>query len=190
MKRILSILVILCLTTAAVFADVDGDEYDDGYVYQQNGAGDQFLKIELGALFPLNFDKHLKTGFEVGIGYYKFITPTFGAGGELFVTNNFSVGSKALFLIPITAGIFYQPTIDKFEFPLSFNAGFSTETWANMSYWPALTTKTSAGAYYRMSDSWSFGGSATLWTVSEFLNKGKNRTGIFMTGALNARYHF
>lgn len=190
MKRILSILLILCLCTAAVFADDEGDEYDDGYEYLQNGTGDQFLKIELGALIPLNFEKHLHTGFEVGLGYYRFLTDTLAVGGELAITNNFSIGKKALFIIPVTGGVIYQPVAGKFEFPLSFNVGFSTETWANMSYWPALTTKTSAGAYYRMSESWSFGGSTTLWTLTEYMNKGKNKTGLFITAAINARYHF
>ena len=58
MKRFISILSVILLLSAAVFADDyydDDEEYDDGYVYEQNGAGDQFLKIDLAANFPLNF---------------------------------------------------------------------------------------------------------------------------------------
>jgi len=190
MKRILSILLTLCLCTAAVFADDQGDEYDDGYEYEANGAGDQFLKLELDVLFPTNFDKHLKTGFAVEIGYYKLLTSTFGIGAELLVSNNFSIGGKALFMIPITGGIVYQPSLGKFEFPIFLNAGFTTETWANMSYWPALTLKASAGVYYRLSESWSFGGSSSVMTVSEVFNKDQNKTGVFVTAGINARYHF
>ena len=190
MKRILSILLTICLCSALVFADEQGDEYDDGYDYQSNMSGDQLLKLELDGHFPLNFDDHLKAGFGINIGYYKFIAPSLAVGGELTVTNNFSIGGKALFIIPITFGAMYQPQIGKFEFPIMANIGFATETWANQSYWPALTARASAGCYYRMSESWSFGGSTTLTTVTEYMNKGKNYTGVFLSAGINARYHF
>ena len=57
MKRILLILLTLSIFTTSIFAQEEqGDIYDDGYVYEQNGRGDQFLKINLGTLIPLNFD--------------------------------------------------------------------------------------------------------------------------------------
>lgn len=49
MKKLLSILAILCLFSSVMFADEEGDEYDDGYTYEQNGAGDQFIKIDVMA---------------------------------------------------------------------------------------------------------------------------------------------
>lgn len=191
MKRILSILLTLCLCSMAVFADEQGDEYDDGYVYQQNGAGDRFLKIELDGLFPLNFGDSLKPGFGVNLGYYKFFSDKFAVGGEVMVTNSFSIGNKALFMIPLTGGIIFQPSAGKFEFPLLLNVGLATETWASMSYWPALTFKASAGVYYRFSESWSFGASTSFMSITELFAKNqKQQTGMFVTGALNARYHF
>lgn len=192
MKRILSIFLTLCICTAMFFADEPGDEYDDGFVYQQNGAGDQFLKIELDGFFPLNFGETLYPGFGATIGYYKFLTSMFGVGGELSVTNNFSIGGKALFMIPITFGGFFQPTLGKFEFPIHVNVGLSTETWANMTYWPALTVKASLGAFYRVSESWSFGLSGTILSISEFANsdKQKRKSGLFAVAGINARFHF
>lgn len=189
MKRILSILFILCLCTSAIFADEEGDEYDDGYEYQQNGPGDQFLKIELGGLFPLNFHGTLRPGFEANLGYYRFLTSNFGVGGEIVITDSFSIGGKPLYMIPVTAGCIYQFEISKFEIPLLFNIGLSTETWASMTYWPSLTVKGSAGLYYRMTESWSFGGSTTLFSITEFKNP-SDKTGLFITAGLNARYHF
>ena len=62
MKRFFSIMLTLALCSAFVFADEPGDEYDDGYVYTQNGQGDQFLKLELSGLFPLNFGKQVYPG--------------------------------------------------------------------------------------------------------------------------------
>ena len=54
MKRFISIISAILLLSSAVFAEDDydgGDFYDDDYVYEQNGAGDQFLKIDISALF-------------------------------------------------------------------------------------------------------------------------------------------
>ena len=56
MKRFISIVSAILLLSAAVFAGEydDGDEYDDGFVYEQNGAGDRFLKVDLGVNFADN----------------------------------------------------------------------------------------------------------------------------------------
>ena len=46
MKRFISILSAILFLSASIFADNyydDEEEYDDGYIYEQNGAGDQFL---------------------------------------------------------------------------------------------------------------------------------------------------
>ena len=88
MKRFISILSVILLFSAAVFADEyfdDDEEYDDGYVYEQNGTGDQFLKIDLGANFPLNFGSQLYVGGLVSIGYYKFLDQYFALGGDVLV---------------------------------------------------------------------------------------------------------
>ena len=54
MKRFLTILTaLLILSGTAITAQEQGDEYDDGFVYKNNGAGDNFLKFGLGAIFPL-----------------------------------------------------------------------------------------------------------------------------------------
>ena len=43
MKRLFSILIALILLSGAVFADDnEGEEYIDDYIYDSNGAGDQF----------------------------------------------------------------------------------------------------------------------------------------------------
>ena len=76
MKRFISILISLILCTTALFSQDynDEDEYDDGYVYEQNGEGDQFLKIDLGANFPLNFGSQLNIGAAASVGYYYFLS--------------------------------------------------------------------------------------------------------------------
>ncbi len=208
MKRFISILSAILFLSAAVFADSyydDDEEYDDGYVYEQNGAGDQFIKIDLGANFPLNFGKQLNVGGLVSIGYYRFLDKYFALGGDVLVGYNVSIGKKPLFEVPVAFGAMYQPYIGKFEFPLMVNIGIATISCQSMTYFPALTAKFTGGAYYRFSESWSFGLSSTTYWIPQFFLLDKNTNGkredeglpkqkfdqaFFTSACLSVRYHF
>jgi len=204
MKRIISILSAILLLSAAVFADdsSEGDEYDDGFVYEQNGAGDQFLKIDLGANFPLNFGSQLNVGGMVSIGYYRFLNQYFAVGGDVLIGYNVSIGKKALFEVPVVLGVLYQPYIGKFEFPLMFDLGIATISCQSMTYFPALTAKFTGGAYYRITETWSVGLSSTTYWVPQFFLIGeinsKDHTyrgydfdqALFTSACLTVRYHF
>ncbi len=199
MKRFISILSAILFLSAAVFAEDyydDGDEYNDGYVYEQNGAGDQFLKIDLAANFPLNFGSQLKVGGLVSVGYYQFLNQYFAIGGDVLVTYNISVGKKPLFMVPITVGAMFQPYIGKFEFPMMLNIGIATISCQSMTYFPAFTAKFTAGAYFRYSETWSFGiTSTTYWIPQWFLMDSATRghaanNGFFTSAGLSVRYHF
>ena len=199
MKRFISILSVILLLSAAVFADEyydDDEEYDDGYVYEQNGAGDQFIKIDLGASFPLNFGQQLKVGGLVSIGYYRFLTQYVALGGDVIVGYNLSIGKKPLVTVPITFGAMYQPYIGKFEFPLMLNIGFATMSCQSMAYFPAFSAKFTGGAYYRYSESWSFGLSTTTYWIPQFFWLDENTRGhdpdhgVFTSACLSVRYHF
>ena len=197
MKRFISILSVVILFSAAVFAadNSDADIYDDGYVYEQNGAGDQFLKIDLSANFPLNFGSQLYVGGQVSVGYYRFLNQYFAVGGDLILGYNLSIGKKPLFSVPVTFGVMYQPYVGKFEFPLMLNVGFATLTCQSMTYFPAFTAKFTGGAFYRFSESWSFGlSSTTYWIPQWFLFENpkvhKADNGFFTSAGLSVRYHF
>ena len=196
MKRIFTLLVILSVFAGSVFAQEDDgpDIYEDDFEYLQNGPGDQFLKIELGAIFPLNFDGKLYPGVQATLGYYRFLTTWLAVGGELSVSSQFSIGNKALCMVPITFGAMFQPTYKKFEFPIFVTAGIADHTWANSTYFPAFTLKTEAGAFYRFTEAWSFGLlSYFMWSVEKPWtdeNKGKDYHGLFQTASLAVRYHF
>ena len=193
MKRFISILFSLILCTTALFSQDynDEDEYDDGYVYEQNGEGDQFLKIDLGANFPLNFGSQLYVGAAASVGYYYFLSNNFAIGGDAILGYNLSVGKKPLVTVPITFGVVYQPYIGKFEFPFMLNVGFATVSCQQLMYFPALAMKVSAGAYYRWSETWSFGLSAhAYWIPLWYTNKDYNDNGLFASVDLGVRYHF
>ncbi len=191
MKRFISLFMIICLSTAAIFADEPGDEYDDGFVYEQNGAGDQYLRIDILAQFPLNFDGQLYPGMAASIGYYRFITGNLALGGDVHLSYNLSIGKKSLISVPITVGILYQPYIGKFEFPMSVGIGISATTIQNMTYFPSFAAKANVGAYYRFMESWSAGIFGTaFWIPQWFKDSEKNDNGFFAAVGLGARYHF
>ena len=193
MKKILSLIISLFLITTFAFAEDSnasgGDEYEDHYVYEINGAGDQFLKVNLGGLFPLNFKGQLYPGGAAEIGYYRLLTSNLGVGAEFGASYNVSIGEKMLVLIPITAGVLFQPTIGKFEIPVTVSLGAAYETFQNMNYFPSLTAKVNAGVYYRLNDVCSLGISSTALWIPQWSSKGFDQ-GLFTTVALSARYHF
>ena len=193
MKRFISLLLIFLTLSVCLFAQEEEEEIpeDDVYVYASNGAGDQFLKIKLGAIFPLNFKGQLKTGGMESIGYFKFLSENIALGGELGATYSISIGEKVLVMIPITFGAMYQPYIGKFEFPLYAEIGVANQTWQNIEIFPTMVTKLSAGAYYRITDSVSFGLSTDFyWVPQWFKDSSKNFNGLFQTAELGLRYHF
>ncbi len=196
MKRFFSFIFIILAFSSFIFAQDNPERDEDGfldevYVYDSNGAGDQFLKINLGALFPLNFKHQLQTGGEATIGYYKFLTKNLAVGGEFSATYGVSIGEKVLVMIPITFGVMFQPYIGKFEFPMFAEIGIANQTWQNLEIFPTMAAKLSAGAYYRISDSVSLGFSTDfLWIPQWFKDSSKNYNGLFETAAIGLRYHF
>ena len=193
MKRLLTILVALLVFSGTVFAQEEGDFYDDGYIYEQNGAGDQYFKADLFANFPLSFGNKLYVGGAFTIGYYRFLNSLIAAGGELSPTYNVSIGVKSLIMVPITLGAVIVPTINKFEFPIGLSLGITSSTFDNTtSYFPSFTAKAYLGGFYRINESWSVGLSGYfLWTPQIFADAPeKNYHGLFATAGLSMRYHF
>lgn len=191
MKRFFSTILLLLICSTAIFAQEQGDEYDDGYVYEQNGNGDQFLKINLGLQIPLNFQGQLNKGGSFNIGYYRFINGWLALGGEAGVSYDISIGSKVLVVVPITFSALFQPTFNKFEFPIYVDIGMSYETWQNINYFPAFTAKLSLGAYYRLNEMCSFGLSFDYFFIPEtYEDSSKNFVGNFLGIKIGARYHF
>lgn len=193
MKRFISILLTVCLCTTAIFAYEydDDDDYDDGYVYEQNGAGDQFLKIDIMGTFPLNFDGQLHTGGGLALGYYRFLSSNFGLGGSAIIGYNVTIGKKSLVTFPVTFGALYQPYAGKFEFPMTLEIGFATSSCQGLTYFPGFAAKATGGVYYRFTEAWSAGlsGSA-FWLPQWKKDSDLTRHGLFATGGLCARYHF
>ena len=195
MKRFLFSIIILSLFSMSLFGqetyDEDENTYDDVYVYDSNGAGDKFLKISVGALFPLNFEHQLKTGGEISIGFYQFISKNLAIGGEFTPTYNQTIGEKILVMFPVTFGVMFQPYIGRFEFPLLAEIGVANETWQNMEIFPTFVSRLSAGAFFRITDSISLGFATDfMWFPQWFKDTSKNFNGLFESATISLRYHF
>ena len=192
MKRFFSLLLIFLTLSTFLFAQEEEETNEDEvYVYSPNGAGDQFLKISLGAAFPLNFKGQLGTGGKASLGYFRFLTETLAVGGELSASYNVSIGEKVLVMIPITFGAMFQPYIGRFEFPLYAEIGVANQTWQNLEIFPSFATKLSAGAYFRITDAVSVGLSTDFFWIPEwFRDSSKNFNGLFETAEIGLRYHF
>ncbi len=191
MKKIVALLCVLFLSCGFIFADESADEYDDGYVYETNGKGDQLLKIALMPVIPLNFGDKLKTGAAAELGFFRFISNNVALGGEVCASFNATIGKNALTMIPITFNVMYQPTFGNIEVPLSAGAGIGYETVQNVSYFPSLVVNAEAGAFYRFSEMWSFGGEGKfLWIPQWCKDSSDNRNKFFACAVICARYHF
>lgn len=191
MKKILSIILISLLCATSVFAENQGDEYDDGYEYKTNGAGDQMMKMEINGFFPVNFGKQLKPGAGATLTYLQFISDDFAIGGGLSLLTCLSIGNKSFIQIPITLSAMYEPTIGKFEFPIELSVGAAVHTMASHTFFPALVVKGSAGVYYRITETWSVGASGTyIYSPEWFKDSSKNFNGMFALAGLDVRFHF
>ena len=195
MKRFFSLLLIFLTLSTFLFAqeyDDDGFPEDDVFVYASNGAGDQFLKISLGAIFPLNFNGQLRTGGKASLGYFRFLSENLAIGGELGATYSVSIGEKVLVMLPITFGAMFQPYVGRFEFPLYAEIGVANETWQNMEIFPTFVSKVSAGAFFRITDSVSVGAFTDFFWMPQWFIKdpSKNFNGFFETVEIGLRYHF
>lgn len=194
MKRIITLFLSLFLMTGFIFAQdsEEGDDYDDGYVYERNGAGDQFVKADFYAHFPIGFNNKLYVGGGFSIGYYRFFTNWLALGGEVSPTYNVSIGNKSLITVPVTVGAIVQPTLGNFEFPVGITAGIASSTWANnVTYFPSFAAKAYAGVYYRINDSWSVGVDGSFFWIPQWLpDPTLNYHGLFASAGLALRYHF
>lgn len=189
MKKIFALLCIFFVCSAFVFADEQGDEYDDDYTYELYGAGDQFLKIGLIPFIPLNFGGKVHVGGAAEIGYYRFLNNWLAIGGDVSFSFNMTIGSNTLTLIPIVFGVTMQPSIKKIDIPIQLGIGIAYESAQNANYFPGFVMKAEVGAYYRVIESWSFGLFCGFYWFPQW-TKTTNDNGLFLAPAITARYHF
>ena len=176
--------------------DDDEDIYDDGsdFVYQQNGPGDQYLNIRIMPNFPLNFDKKIKIGGQITVGYGRFITSWLAVGAEVAFGYNPTIGNNMYTYIPITANATFLPAIKKFEIPITFNIGIAIENYLSNTFFPAFIMRGGAGLYYRINENWSAGiESFFTYMPQTYVKKDKRKYNDYLnilSVSAGMKYHF
>lgn len=204
MKRIITALCLALLCFSPVFAQSSGSEepsFDNQFFMTQKG--DQYLRIGLSGVFPLNFpsvdklftqERKLSAGGAGYIGYHYFLTNKFAIGADAGFGFNATIGKHMFHYIPVTVTATYQPSIGNFEFPLTLGIGGAWEAYNGYTYFPGLVIKPQVGVHYRPLQSWSFGGELSYMFLPQFAHlydkEAKNYLGQFAELAIVARYYF
>ena len=201
MKRFFALFCALIITTTAVFAQADEEDSDDKFsvAYQLNEPGDQYINIGLMVTFPLNFGGDfprfkkgkLQTGGAGTLGYHRFLTSWLDLGFDIAFGYCPTIGENIFTYIPFLLSVTVQPSLKRFEFPITMAAGFASESYLNRTYFPGFVLKPQAGVFYRVSPSWSFGLKGDFMYMPQWYNdSSKNDYGIFASCMIAARYHF
>ena len=200
MKKFIAICCTVFLFSTAVFSQ-EQDEDDDRFAveYRMNEPGDQFINIGLMVTFPLNFggdfplyrEGQLSTGGAGTIGYHRFLTSWFAVGLDVSFGYNPTIGENMFTYVPFVFCFTLQPTIKKFEFPITMGIGAAVESYLNRTYFPGLTLKPEAGIFYRVTPSWSFGIKGNFMYLPQWYEDSENNDhGNFSSVVIAARYHF
>lgn len=175
--------------------------------YDHRVTGDRSLTIQLGPLQPLAFQSfsggfaktNLSTGGTLGIDLDFYLNDTVRLGGGLRGKATLSPNNSTLFMVPITFRATWDLKATLFglaaSFPVGLGAGFSfTNFRTSTSFDPILMP--TAGAYWNMSSSWSFGLDTSVWAVFQpyfaggTVPSGDSRIAWFTDLTLGAIYHF
>lgn len=207
MKRVIAALCGFLLLTTTVFAQDDSDENETvnekhDVSFNLNQPGDQFINIALMATFPMNFGGSfplyrtgkLNTGGAGMLGYHRFLTSWFALGADINFGYNPTIGNNIFTYVPIMVNMTVQPWFKRLEFPVTLGVGAAMESYLSRTYFPGLVLKGSAGAFWRVTPSWSFGLSYDFMYMPQWYQKEDKRQyndyGIFSSIQLGARYHF
>jgi hypothetical protein len=167
----------------------DNPEVSDNFVYKVNQKGDQLIKINIIADFPV-IPANLTIGGSGSLGYAYYFSDAFSVGGDAAFSYSKTVGNNIFLFVPLTVKAAYQFTAGKFEFPLGLSIGIAAQNYLDRAYW-GLIVRPEVGAYYRYSQDWSFGIQTGLSILPQWYeNTEYNRVGYIISAELSARYHF
>jgi hypothetical protein len=191
--RTLAALLFLLAGTFSAVAQASELKYD------HRVAGDRALTIQLGAVFPEAFQTfsgsfapaNLTVGATLGIDLDFYLDENWRLGGGLKGKASWTPNAATLFMVPVTFRATYEFKYYPFSFPVGLGAGVCFTSLRSASSFDPVLMPT-AGAYWNMSSSWSFGGNVSQWIVFQpFYSKvSDSRIGYFTDLTLAAVYHF
>lgn len=169
------------------------------FVSQFNQRGDQYVKISLMGVFPLNFggdfpiyrDGQIAFGGSGELGYHKFLLSWLALGFDIAFGYNPTLENNMFTWVPLFLTLTVQPTFWRFEIPITVGVGGAYETYMKYNYFPGFVFKPQLGVFFRISPGWSFGLETQFMVMPQTCkNSDRNFTGLFQTLGVSARYHF
>ncbi|MCL1959776.1 MAG: hypothetical protein FWF68_09265 [Spirochaetes bacterium] len=200
MRKAGVILLFLLTILPFLLAAQENDDPEWDYYYTDfYSRGDQTFIISLGTVFPtlfMNNGHKINHKFSPPVGgtgslsYQYYFNPNVLIGGEVGGMFLPTLGNNTLFIITVGVKGGYQFYYRKFEFPLSVTLGVSWHRYLGMGYFGPFL-KGGGAAFYRFTNSWSFGLNANWFWFPEWTRKKReNVHGNMIDLTLCARYHF
>lgn len=200
MTRLRAVLAVFFLAAGTLPLTAQATEL----TYDHRVAGDRALTVLIGPVLPEAFQTFggsfaptnlYAVGGTLGLNLDFYLDEHWSLGGSLRGNATFSPNSNTLFLVPVTFRANYEFQFFPFSFPVGMGAGICFTTYLDSTNLDFILMPT-AGAYWNMSSSWSFGISVTQWMVFEPYSGGgsvpssDSRIAYFLDPSLAAIYHF
>ncbi len=200
MKQVIISVVLALAGLSLATAQETGPstQPESNFDYEPIRAGDQYIRMGLGAGIPLfnmtpdgiERETNLNLGGTGSIGYSRYLNSKIAVGGEITFAFNTTIGGNMFFYLPLTFKSTYEFVYRRFHFPVSLGAGFAFQT-HNANYYFGPMLKPELGAYWKYSPDWSFGMTAAWSLVPQWYTDSEyNRTGNFLDINAGFRYHF
>jgi hypothetical protein len=167
--------------------------------------GDSVFNINLGLIFPVAFSVGDVSQYDPPVGGSGMLSASFFLNSHVFtgfgVQGMFTptIGEHMLYIVQMGPHIGYEWVAGRFEFPLSFTAGWAWEMYLDHLYF-GFFAKPQFSALFRAFTDWSFGLTAAWLFVPQWGSKvtddtgaavkGNDAVGNFLSVTLMAQYHF
>jgi hypothetical protein len=205
MQKAAALFLILFLgISVLLFAQDDSapetePDWEDIYKSDLYTRGDQTLSIGLGVGFPIAFInqgeviEHKITppiGGTGHINYTYYFNSRFFMSGELGLLFLPTIGGNTVFITFFGSRVGTQFILGRFEFPISIALGGTIQTYLDFGYF-GYYMKIGAGAYFRITNQWSFGITSNFCWFPQWTNDpAKSIDALFVDLSIVGRYHF
>jgi hypothetical protein len=195
MARIAFLALLLSLAPALVAQET-------ALTFDHRVAGDRAMTIQMGPVLPLFYqslsgaftETKLTPGGSLGLDVDFYLDGTLRLGGGIKGMAAFSPSGHTLFVVPLMFRTTWEFRTFPWSFPVGFSAGVAFTSY-NQHTWMDPFLMPTAGAYWNLNPSWSFGVDASYWWMADLyfgnpIPASDSRLANFLDLALGAVYHF
>ena len=185
----------------ALFSLTPAAAQDQVLTFDHRVAGDRAMTIRMGPQLPLFFQKldgsveltQLTPGGTLGLDVDFYLNDNLRLGGALKGMASFGPNGHTLFVVPLMFRTTWEFKTFPWSFPVGFATGLAFTSYLNHTWLDPFLQPT-AGAYWNVSSSWSFGADLSYWLLADLYYGTpavtESRLGNFADLSLGAIYHF